>query len=145
MGQEGEVLEVHGGEALVALGALKIRRPLGDLLPLRGAPRSVALARAPSERLRAAEGSRPAPLSAGERRLDARGLRVEELLRDTDGFLDRLFTEGATDASILHGHGTGALKQALREHLARSPYVASFRPGEAHEGGDAITVVKLRS
>ena len=69
---------------------------------------------------------------------------VEELIRDVDAFLDGLFTEGAADATILHGHGTGALKQALREHLARSPYVGSFRAGEMHEGGDAVTVVLLR-
>ncbi|HEX8909846.1 MAG TPA: Smr/MutS family protein, partial [Anaeromyxobacteraceae bacterium] len=42
------------------------------------------------------------------------------------------------------GHGTGALKQALRDHLAASPYVADFGPGERHEGGDATTVVRLR-
>jgi DNA mismatch repair protein MutS2 len=80
----------------------------------------------------------------GERRLDARGLRVDELLREVDRFLDRLAAEDAPDATVLHGHGTGALKQALRDHLSASPYVASFRPGERHEGGDAVTVVRLR-
>jgi DNA mismatch repair protein MutS2 len=80
----------------------------------------------------------------GERRLDVRGMRVDELLREVDRFLDRLATEDAADAVILHGHGTGALKEALRDHLASSPYVASFRPGERHEGGDAVTAVRLR-
>ena len=61
-----------------------------------------------------------------------------------DRFLDRLYAEGAPEAAILHGHGTGALKQALREHLAASPYVGSFRAGDRHEGGDAVTVVALR-
>lgn len=144
LGQDGEVVEVEGGEALVRLGALKIRRPVADLLPLRGAARQASLARGAAERIKAAEAARPAPLTAGVRRLDVRGRRVDELLRDVDAFLDRLFTEGAADAAILHGHGTGALKQALREHLARSPYVAAFRPGEAHEGGDAVTVINLR-
>ena len=59
-------------------------------------------------------------------------------------FLDRLYAEGEADCVILHGHGTGALKQALREHLAASPYVGGFRPGDRHEGGDAVTVVELR-
>jgi DNA mismatch repair protein MutS2 len=71
-------------------------------------------------------------------------MRVEDLLREVDAFLDRLFADGAVDALILHGHGTGALKQALRDHLASSPYLASFRPGDRHEGGDAVTVVLLR-
>jgi DNA mismatch repair protein MutS2 len=69
---------------------------------------------------------------------------VEELLREVERFLDGLYAEGAPDAVILHGHGTGALKQALREHLAASPYVGEFHPGDRHEGGDAVTVVKLR-
>jgi DNA mismatch repair protein MutS2 len=128
----------------VQLGALRVRRPLSDLLPLRGRPRTASLSRARDDRLRAAEEARPAPLASGLRRLDARGLRVDELLREVDAFLDRLYAEGAADAVILHGHGTGALKQALRSHLEASPYVASFRRGENHEGGDAVTVVALR-
>jgi DNA mismatch repair protein MutS2 len=71
-------------------------------------------------------------------------MRVEELVREVDAFLDRLLSEGAPDAVILHGHGTGALKQALRDHLQGSPYVASWRPGDVQEGGDAITWVGLR-
>ena len=73
-----------------------------------------------------------------------RGLRVEELLRAVDRFLDGLYASGEAGCEILHGHGTGALKQALRDHLAASPYVAAFRPGDRHEGGDAVTVVTLR-
>jgi len=145
LGQEGEVLEVAGGEALVRVGALKVRRPVADLVPLRGkGPAAPALARGREEKVRAAAASAPAPLAVGERRLDVRGLRVEELLREVDRFLDRLAAEDAADATILHGHGTGALKQALRDHLGASPYVASFAPGDRHEGGDAVTVVRLR-
>jgi DNA mismatch repair protein MutS2 len=44
---------------------------------------------------------------------------------------------------VVHGHGTGALKKAVREELDSSPYVASFRRGEAHEGGDGVTLVTL--
>ena len=47
-------------------------------------------------------------------------------------------------ALIVHGHGTGALKQAIRDYLASSPYIRMFRPGETHEGGDGVTVVELR-
>jgi DNA mismatch repair protein MutS2 len=65
-------------------------------------------------------------------------------VREVERFLDRLYAEGAPDAVILHGHGTGALKQALRDHLSASPYVGDFQPGDRHEGGDAATVVKLR-
>ena len=144
LGQEGEVIEVSGDEALVRLGGLRIRRPLSDLLPLRGKAAPARLSRARDDLLRAAENARPSAVTVGDRRLDARGMRVEDLLREVDAFLDRLFADGAVDALILHGHGTGALKQALRDHLASSPYLASFRPGDRHEGGDAVTVIEFR-
>jgi DNA mismatch repair protein MutS2 len=145
LGQEGEVVEVKGDEALVMVGALKVRRPLRDLVALSGKVRGQArMARSRGERLAAAEQVRAAAAVSPERRLDVRGMRVEELLREVDAFLDRLLAAGEPDCLVLHGHGTGALKQALRDHLASSPYVASCRRGEDHEGGDAVTVVSLR-
>jgi DNA mismatch repair protein MutS2 len=145
LGQEGEVIEVQDGEALVQAGPLKVRRALSDLVPLAGKARGEArLARTRSERIAAAGEARPDSVRSPERRLDVRGLRVEELLRGVERFLDRLYAEGEAECSILHGHGTGALKQALRDHLGASPYVASFRGGDRHEGGDAVTIVTFR-
>jgi DNA mismatch repair protein MutS2 len=144
LGQEGEVAEVDGDEALVRAGPLKVRRPVADLIPLRGRAREAGLARSRDDKLAAAEGARAQAVPHTERRLDVRGLRVEELLREVERFLDRLYAGGEPTALILHGHGTGALKQALRDHLSASPYVGAFRPGERHEGGDAVTVVTLR-
>ncbi|MFT3916818.1 MAG: Smr/MutS family protein [Anaeromyxobacteraceae bacterium] len=145
LGHEGEVLEIGEGEALVRAGALKVRRPVADLLPLKGAAKEGArLARSRDEKLAAAEEARPAAVRGAERRLDVRGLRVEELLREVDRFLDTLYSNGESDCVILHGHGTGALKQALRDHLGASPYVGAFRRGHDHEGGDAVTLVTFR-
>jgi DNA mismatch repair protein MutS2 len=144
LGQEGEVVEVDGAAALVRAGPLKVRRPVSDLIPLRGRAREAGLGRTRAERLAEAAEKRPDAPRLAERRLDVRGLRVEELLREVERFLDARYAEGDAECLILHGHGTGALKQALRDHLASSPYVGSFRPGERHEGGDAATVVTLR-
>jgi DNA mismatch repair protein MutS2 len=144
LGQEGEVVEVDGGNALVRAGPLKVRRPVADLLPLRGKAREAGLGRSRADRLAAAEGARPDAPRSPERRLDVRGLRVEELLREVERYLDSRYAEGEAECLILHGHGTGALKQALRDHLSGSPYVSSFRPGDRHEGGDAVTVVTFR-
>ena len=44
---------------------------------------------------------------------------------------------------IIHGHGTGAVKSAVREYLSKSTYAKSFRRGEIYEGGDGVTVVDL--
>jgi DNA mismatch repair protein MutS2 len=137
-------VEVDGGNALVRAGPLKVRRPVADLLPLRGKAREAGLGRSRADLMAAAEGARPDAPRSPERRLDVRGLRVEELLREVERYLDSRYAEGEAECLILHGHGTGALKQALRDHLSGSPYVSAFRPGDRHEGGDAVTVVTFR-
>ncbi|HZX40844.1 MAG TPA: Smr/MutS family protein, partial [Myxococcaceae bacterium] len=70
--------------------------------------------------------------------------RSEEAVREVESFLDQAFRNGDPGVLVLHGHGTGALKQAVREYLEDSPYVRMYRPGESHEGGDGVTVVGLR-
>ncbi len=143
LGQEGEVLSVQGSQALVQAGALKVRRPVADLIPLAGKAREANLGKSVADRMARAEEARPDTVRLEERRLDVRGLRVDELQRELVRFLDRLYADGEPQCLILHGHGTGALKQALREALAASPYVASHRRGDQHEGGDAVTIVTL--
>lgn len=75
--------------------------------------------------------------------LDLRGYRVEEALDEVESYLDKASLANLTPVYIIHGHGTGALKQAVRDFLQTSPYVAKFRPGEDTEGGDGISVVDI--
>ncbi len=56
-------------------------------------------------------------------------------------FLDRSVNEGRRVAFLIHGHGTGALRESIRRELKTSPYVTRFRAGETGEGGDGVTVV----
>jgi DNA mismatch repair protein MutS2 len=58
-------------------------------------------------------------------------------------YLDKACSAGLSYAIIIHGHGTGVLKKAIRDYLSDSPYVAKFRPGEDVEGGDGVSVVDL--
>ncbi len=76
--------------------------------------------------------------------LDLRGHRVEEALDELEGFLDEASLANLTPVYVIHGHGTGALKSAVREFLTTSPYVAKFRPGEGAEGGDGVSVIDLK-
>lgn len=75
---------------------------------------------------------------------DVRGLRVDDALAMVDAFLDRLYGSGGTSGFVLHGHGTGALKTAVREHLRNSMYVQQARPADPEDGGDAFTVFWLK-
>jgi DNA mismatch repair protein MutS2 len=74
---------------------------------------------------------------------DLRGLRVDDGVAMTESFLDRAVNSGWDVVFLLHGHGTGALRDAIRRELLRSPYVARSRGGGPGEGGEAVTVVWL--
>lgn len=77
--------------------------------------------------------------------VDLRGLRVDGALEKVDFFLDHAYARGQIGVHIIHGHGTGALKRAVRGHLIESQYVQDFRPGGRGEGGDGVTVATLVS
>ena len=77
-------------------------------------------------------------------RLDIRGKTIEDGLDALELFLDQASLAGFAEVSVIHGHGTGALKAAVRDFLKTSPYVKTFRPGGDGEGGDGISVIDLR-
>jgi DNA mismatch repair protein MutS2 len=90
------------------------------------------------------EAGAPVARQSGANTVDLRGRRADEALAELEAFLDRTALEGADTVFVIHGHGTGALRKAVREYLATSAYVARFRPGGAGEGGDGVSVVSLR-
>ena len=76
--------------------------------------------------------------------LDLRGKRVEEALDELEGYLDEASLANLTPVYVIHGHGTGALKSAVREFVNSSPYVAKHRIGEEAEGGDGVCVIDIK-
>ena len=75
--------------------------------------------------------------------LDLRGARVEEALETLDRYLDDAALAGMGRVTIIHGLGTGALRDAVRADAGVHPLVKSIRPGERGEGGDGATIVEL--
>ena len=75
--------------------------------------------------------------------LDLRGFRAEDALDEVEAYLDKASLANLSPVYIIHGHGTGVLKQVIRDFLKTSPYVAKFRPGEDTEGGDGVSVVDI--
>ncbi|HKN09308.1 MAG TPA: Smr/MutS family protein [Pseudomonadota bacterium] len=71
------------------------------------------------------------------------GMRAAEAIRKLDGFLDQAYLAGTPEVRIVHGIGSGALKKAVHEYLATSPYCADFRQADPHQGGAGATVVRL--
>ena len=75
--------------------------------------------------------------------IDLRGQTAEEALEQLTAQLDLALLRNARSVRIIHGHGTGKLKAAIREFLAQSAYVQEYRPGSQEEGGDGVTMAEL--
>ena len=76
--------------------------------------------------------------------VDLRGMMTDEAILALDRFLDSAVMGRLETVTVIHGKGTGAVRKAVREHLKRSKYVRSFRPGRYGEGEDGVTVVELK-
>jgi DNA mismatch repair protein MutS2 len=95
------------------------------------------------------------PVSAGTWRFDIEGseqrelkligLRIDEALSLLEPFISRAAAAGLGEVRVIHGVGTGRLRDAVREELERHPLVQGHRPGEPHEGRDGATVVALKN
>jgi DNA mismatch repair protein MutS2 len=133
--QVGEVMAVKGDEVDVQLGRLRLTVPLRDLEPVASAPAPAVTSEAVHLK-RAASAPVDLPIE-----LHLRGLRVEDGLERLDAYLDDAVLSGLPWVRIVHGHGTGAMKAAVRDTLRRHPQVKRYRPGERGEGGDGATVV----
>jgi DNA mismatch repair protein MutS2 len=75
--------------------------------------------------------------------LDLRGQRADDALDQLERYLDAAYLAGLPFVRIIHGKGTGKLRQAVREALAAHPHIRSYQPGEASEGGDGVTVANF--
>jgi DNA mismatch repair protein MutS2 len=142
-GWEGRVaaLEKGGRRATLEAGGMRISVDTDELEPaLGGDDGSRSGGRAPSM------GSNAASLQLSRARsvassLDLRGARVDEALEALGRYLDDAGVAGLDKATIIHGHGTGALRDAVRAEVSSHPLVKDARPGERGEGGDGATIV----
>jgi DNA mismatch repair protein MutS2 len=77
------------------------------------------------------------------RSLDLRGVRLEDAMRQLENYLDRAFRSGAGTVTIIHGLGTGAIKEGARRLFAELPYIKTFRDGGPGQGGMGASVVEF--
>ncbi|MCS7177026.1 MAG: endonuclease MutS2 [Candidatus Kapabacteria bacterium] len=84
------------------------------------------------------------PLVIAPTSVDVRGMRAIEAISTVDRFLAKALQGNALQVRIIHGKGTGALRQALHQFLATHPAVAEYRLADATEGGAGVTIVTLR-
>lgn len=156
-----EVVSVpQDGKVEVRLGMIRALVPVADvLLDSHRAARSAAREREREQIELEANGKPQGPsvvlidgVPAGGRAtartidstIDVRGQRVDEAVAVVDRFLDESLMASRDTAFIVHGHGTGALRTAIRTHLQGHKGVDKFRAGEQNEGGDGVTVAFLK-
>jgi DNA mismatch repair protein MutS2 len=140
---EAEILEVLAdGSVRVQAGPLKlvvdpseVRAEPKPEVPPKGAKKPLGERRDPA--------GLETAVQTTDNTCDLRGLRADDAVSLAVSFLDRSINDERRVCFLIHGHGTGALKEAIRRELKSSPYVRFFRAGDPGEGGDGVTIAWL--
>ncbi len=150
LGSEGVVSALTESDAEVQIGSLRVRARLSDLEK----PGLPAAASAPArdllERQRRELPAQPdnAPrkslfAASPGMEINLRGKLVEDGLDELDRYLEKAYATGLPFVRIVHGKGTGRMREAVREALKESPYVSSFEEAEENQGGAGVTIAHM--
>jgi DNA mismatch repair protein MutS2 len=149
--KEGTVIKPvdKNGMVLVQSGILKTRVPIGNLrliekekIKVNG--KSVAKSGGGVHTSGVSRGSRSVGGRGGFPEVDLRGMNIEEALIEVDRFIDSSVLSGVHQITIIHGKGTGALREAIQSHLKRHPSVRTYRLGVFGEGETGVTIAELK-
>ena len=147
LGWQGELEKLEKGKAQVSVGGKSLLCKAKDLTGIRPDEASKkSTGPAKSNRFGASMRRRvqvDSNVDAPPKELHLIGKRVEPALKELDRYLDRALLASMGEVRVVHGHGTGRLRDAVREHLSGHAAVSSHRPGGKGEGGDGATVVEL--
>ncbi|MCC8035934.1 MAG: Smr/MutS family protein [Rikenellaceae bacterium] len=137
----GEVMEIKGKRATVAFGQITTRVALDKLTVVSNSEfRKQHKPTAPTVKVSTDVEKRKLNFSQN---IDLRGMRAAEALERVEDFIDDAIMVGASQVRILHGKGTGALKEEIRRYLRTVDLVISAADEHVEQGGAGITVVKL--
>ena len=156
LGAQGVVIALGQEEAEIQVGVMRVRAQLSDLeLPTpSGVPSTVEKSKGKAQSLKGESARTPAtetgsakfsislPASPGME-LDLRGKRADDALIELERYIDAAFLAGLPFVRIIHGKGTGRLRETVREALRLNQNVKSFEGGGEKEGGEGVTVAKL--
>lgn len=139
LGIEGHITGLDGKQLEVQAGALRLRLEEHEITR-RSELQEVSLN--PKTKPLAKTQSRTAlpTVNTPQMELDLRGMRVEDALDQLENWLEKCFSSGLPFGRVIHGKGTGALRETVREVLRHSSYVSRWERGGETEGGDGVSV-----
>ena len=139
--QNGEVLSLPDakGDLMVGVGILKINANVRDLMLIRDG----------SAKKKPPRGTKYGSLYRMKAQnisssVNVQGKSLDEAMMDVDKYLDDAYMAGLKEVTVIHGLGAGVLRNGLRQAFRRHKHVDSFRKGAYNEGGDGVTIVKLK-
>jgi DNA mismatch repair protein MutS2 len=145
---DGVITAMSDSDFEVQVGNLRVRARQNDLQRA-GSPEAPVAPEPVKSRVanQAAPGGKPAATTpfypSPGMELDLRGQRVEDALDALDRYLESAYLAGLPFVRIIHGKGTGKLRQVIREALGQSAHVKNWVTGDDKEGGEGVTVAKL--
>ena len=141
LGLTGEIVELdRDGRAVILSGSMRFQARQHMMTQVKEAASATAPSQSPQQ---TSAPTRVASVSDAAGDLDVRGSRVHVIESMIPQFIDRAFMQGLTSVRIIHGEGTGALRQAVRDILSRESHVETFQPAPRNAGGNGVTIAML--
>lgn len=145
-GSIGIVDQIKENEAEIRVKSLRLREKVENLELMdavsQPAEKSGKFARLRSQQEKSLSNS--AQSSKANVELNVIGQTTDEAVDNVDKFLDEAFMSSLAEVRIVHGHGTGALRRAISDHLKNHPHVQKFLPAPPQQGGTGATLVELK-
>ena len=141
LGKEATVLEIpkEGDQILVQAGIIKTRIPLSNLRLFSNRQKKKQGVGKDKRTVKVVSASQDVSLD-----VDVRGMSSEEAIMEVDSFIDRCVRQGIATVTIIHGKGTGVLRNAIGQHLRKHPSIRSYRLGTYGEGESGVTIAELK-
>lgn len=142
IGQNGTILSLpdEKGNLMINIGALKVKARLQDLMLINEGKDRKPQAKS-SSKYGSLLRSKSSSVSAS---INVMGKNLDDALADVEKYLDDVYMAGLDMASIIHGRGGGILKDGIRQMLKRKKYVDSFGAASYNDGGEGVTVVRMK-
>lgn len=142
--QNGEILSLpdEKGDLTVQVGIMKANVNLDDLMLINDGSKKKKAPPAKSTRYGSMMKFKAQSVSITT---NVQGENLDDAKMDVEKYLDDAYMAGLKEVTIIHGRGEGILKDGLRNYMKKNKHVASFRAGNYNEGGEGVTIVKLKT